>query len=396
MAFALLIAFLIPSAGFYVEIIRVSADARNRIEAGNLAAQQIELARATAFSTLAGEVGTTGAGCQPNVSECWTDQQAGITYRIAQSLTWVNESDEADACGGLGDGSSGVQPLLAVTDKVTWLDMPPTMPVEAQTDIFTPPGDYPESTGNLGVSVVDSYGAPVVDALVTMTNADTPHNSITVPTGQTGCAFVAYLPTGNYSVSAELTGYVDQWENLTASESAVALGAGDTVGVTLDYAPADVVDVTWPSGVTLPAVGYYPVTVVNPGLSEPGTGSVALPNGAAPAPLQLQLWPYSNGYEIYPGGCTDSDPGLYGIAETSFAVSQGSTTWLPGPAPALPVAHQRAGCRRAGHRPPSDRHRPHARLRRQHVPVRQSRRRQHHDRSAAGHVQHHCQGKGER
>ena len=32
-----------------------------------------------------------------------------------------------------------------------------------------------------------------------------------------------------------------------------------------------------------------------------------------PAPLAgaLQLWPYSNGYDIYPGGCADNDPATY-------------------------------------------------------------------------------------
>ena len=51
---------------------------------------------------------------------------------------------------------------------------------------------------------------------------------------------------------------------------------------------------------------------------RPGTYS-------APLAGALQLWPYSNGYDIYPGGCADNDPATYSTP-APFSVSQGVTS----------------------------------------------------------------------
>ena len=102
-----------------------------------------------------------------------------------------------------------------------------THPILAQTDVAPPAGYYSDSLGNLAVDVVDSNGAPVVGAAVTIAG---PADAGPILTGATGCAFAAFLNPGAYAISASLAGYVDMDENLTATKSNLAIGAGSTVG----------------------------------------------------------------------------------------------------------------------------------------------------------------------
>jgi hypothetical protein len=346
----MLVIILIPAAALFSTVIGISANARNRVEAANLAAQQIDVGRATSFGTLAAQA--SGGTVQTA-----TAKEGGITFTIAQSAAWVNES--TNACGGTGNGAPGTQPILAMTETVTWPDMGSTHPIVAQTDVAPPAGYYSNSLGNLAVDVVDSNGAPVVGASVTITG---PTDAGPILTGATGCAFAAFLNPGAYAISASMAGYVDMDENLTATKSNLAIGAGSTVGWTLNYAPAAQVPISYtstaaqmppptttttvaptttttlagpttttssttttpggttttttpPGTVTYPTNGY-PVTV-NDGAYLPAPVTYSAPLAGA-----LQLWPYSNGYDIYPGGCADNDPAAYGTP-TPFTVSQG-------------------------------------------------------------------------
>jgi hypothetical protein len=321
----MLIIMLVPAAMLFSTIIRISANSRDRVEAANLAAQQIDVGRATCWpSPMCGlgqsPFGTLAAQATGGTVQTGTAKEGGITFTIAQSASWVNES--TNACGGTGDGAPGTQPILAMTEKVTWPDMGSSLPIVAQTDVAPPAGYYSSALGNLAVDVVDSNNAPVVGASVTITG---PTDAGPLPTGPTGCAFAAFLAAGAYNFTATLAGYVDMDENSTATKSNLAIGAGSTVPWTLNYAPAAVVPISLtataavvPGTVTYPTNGY-PVTVSDTAyLPAPVTYS-------APLAGALDLWPYSNGYDIYPGGCADSDPAVY-PSYTPFTVSQGVTS----------------------------------------------------------------------
>ncbi|MGC8626853.1 MAG: hypothetical protein ACP5VR_04720 [Acidimicrobiales bacterium] len=316
-AFTILLIVLVPTASLYNRVTNMAADGRNRVEAANLASQQIGEAEATNFATLASQVGQTITATQKN---------AGMTYTVAQTSEWVNEAS-ANACGGVGNGG-GEEPVLAVTETVTWADMGTTQPVVSQTDIAAPPSYYAGNFGNLAVSVTDSNNQPVVGAEVTMTNTEAPYNTVTLPTGPTGCAFGAFLKTGVYDITVNEPGYVDPNEDATATVSPVVpLGAGDTVSVPVSYAPAGVVPISYswsaPSLTSTPvtlAAGGYPVTINNAAVRPNPT--ITYP---AASPQTLHLWPYPSGYDIYAGGCSDNDisgqPGY-----RPFVVAQGETT----------------------------------------------------------------------
>ncbi len=340
-AFTMLLIILVPAAALFSTVIGISANTRNRVQAANLAAEQIDIGRATSFGTLAAQA--SGGTVQTD-----TAKEGGITFTIAQSASWVNES--TNACGGTGNGAAGTQPLLAMTETVTWPDMGSTHPIVAQTDVAPPAGYYSNSLGNLAVDVVDSNHAPVVGAAVTITG---PTDAGPILTGATGCAFAAFLNPGAYAVSASLAGYVDMDENTTATASNIAIGAGSTVGWTLNYAPAAQVPISYtstpaqmPSPTTTTTAAGATTTTTAAGATTTTTtppGTVTYPTNGYPvtvsdtaelpapvtysAPLAgaLQLWPYANGYDIYPGGCADNDPATYSLY-TPFSVSQGVTS----------------------------------------------------------------------
>jgi hypothetical protein len=359
-AFTMLIIILIPAAALFANVIKMSANSRDRVVAGNLAAQQIDVGRATSFGTLAAQADSGSL-------QTTTPKEGGITYKVVQSAAWVNES--TNACGGTGNGSPGTQPILAMTETVTWPNMSSTFPIVAQTDIAPPAGYYSSSLGNLAIKVEDSNLAAVVGASVTITGPS-PATTVAagpITTGATGCAFAAFLAPGAYTATASLPGYVDMNENTTATKANMALGAGSTVGWTLNYAPAAQVPISYQSTApvlptTTTTLPTTTTTVAGPTTTTTSTstttttlggtttttttvpfGTITYPtNGyqvtvndtayltapvtyAAPLAGALQLWPYANGYDIYPGGCADNDPATYSLY-APFSVSQGVTS----------------------------------------------------------------------
>jgi hypothetical protein len=200
-----------------------------------------------------------------------------------------------------------------------------TNPVVSQTDIAAPAGYYTTGTyGNLAVTVDDSLNNPVVGATVTITNTSSPNNTESIATGVTGCALAAYIATGSYSVVVQDTGYVAPTEALTATATGLAVGAGDTQPAILAYAPAAIVPISYAE--TTPVLTAPANTLASYPASVNSIGNLAAPVAYPAAPTQtLHLWPYTNGYDIYAGGCTDNDiSGLSGYH--ALAVSQGVTT----------------------------------------------------------------------
>jgi hypothetical protein len=300
-AFTMLMIILVPAAALFSTVIGISASARDRVEAANLAEQQTDIGRATAFGTLAAQA--TGGTVQTN-----TAKEGGITFTVAQSAAWINES--TNACGGTGDpGAPGTQPILAMTETVTWADMGSAHPVVAQTDVAPPAGYYSDSLGNLAVDVVDSNNAPVVGASVAITGTT---GAGPILTGETGCAFAAFLTPGLYSVSASLAGYVDMDENLTATKSNIAVGAGSTVGPTLNYAPAAQVPISYTA---TPAQMPAPTTTTTAAGATTTTTTTGATTTTTPAGTTT----------------TTTPPGTVTYPTNGYPVTVSNTSELPAP-----------------------------------------------------------------
>jgi len=267
--------------------IGVSRDARNRTAASQAATESLELARKTATTTFTQLTA-------PSVPVVKTINS--VPFTVTQTATFIPKNAVATSCSATSQGgNSSVQPVLLVTETVTWPRMDRTAPVTVSTTLTPPIGAYPSGTGGVDVKVIDSKGKPVAGVPITLTGA-TPTS---MSTNAAGCAYAAFLTPGNYTVSANAPGYVDNQEQAISSQTAGVVN-GQPVSLTFYYdlsaTIAAVLDTT-----VAPATGL-PITLGNSGLA--GTGSYSFAPGVT---TLTPVYPYSS-YGIWAGRCPEAYP----------------------------------------------------------------------------------------
>jgi hypothetical protein len=118
-------------------------------------------------------------------------------------------------------------------------------------------------------------------------------------TGDDGCAFFAFLPTGTYTVSLAKAGYVGSQQVVSPSQTA-SVTAGQTSALTFDFDQAASMTTTF-SGLT-PATNIK-VSVANTALQPNGAFSYAVGTTTL-----SPLYPFTTGYTVFAGSCTDANP----------------------------------------------------------------------------------------
>ncbi len=267
--------------------IGVSRDTRNRTAASQAASEVLELARKTA---------TTSFAQLTNPSVPVVKTINSVPFTITQSAMFIPKNAVATSCSATSQGgNSSVQPVLLVTETVTWPRMDRTAPVTVSTTLTPPIGAYPSGTGGVDVKVIDSKGKPVAGVPITLTGA-TPTS---MSTNAAGCAYAAFLTPGNYTVSANAPGYVDNQEQAVSSQTAGVVN-GQPVSLTFYYdLSARIAAVLDPT--VAPATGL-PITLGNSGLA--GTGSYSFAPGVT---TLTPVYPYSS-YGIWAGRCPEAYP----------------------------------------------------------------------------------------
>jgi prepilin-type N-terminal cleavage/methylation domain-containing protein len=295
--FGVLITGIATMQGTTLNLIRNN---RHRSVAANLAAQEMDTVRSTAFTSL-----TVG------LSETVRDVD-GVPYTVTRESEWIANDASAGAC----DAPQGSDPaFLRVTVSVSWPVMRGVEPAQAQTIVTPPVGTYDANSGHLAVRVVDRDGEPESGISIAIAG---PQTSSQV-TSSDGCVFFAFLPAGAYTATATGTGYVsDQFVASPEQPTTVTVGAISSLlflydrAATLNLsligkdagaaAPSDV-------GITLFNTHILPATLK----SFPGSGT---PRTIA------DLFPYADGYEAWAGTCADADPG----GSAPLAVQPAGTT----------------------------------------------------------------------
>jgi type II secretory pathway pseudopilin PulG len=263
-----------------------TANNRNRSVAANLAAQEMEIVRATEFTQLpVGQVTSTQI-------------VDGVLFTTTRESEWISQDAESGAC----DGQSGdALAFLRVDVTVTWPIMSGVLPVNSKTVITPPVGAYDPNSGHLAVSVFDRDAQPQASVPVTITGPVTQSQSTTTD----GCAFFAYLPVGTYDVELSSPGFVDGQGNANPTQT-TTVSVGTTVRVEFDYDLASTLSLTLqaPGGGSPP--NGLPVTIRNTKLL-PGETKVipGVPGNTRTVP---NLFPYSDGYQVWAGSCADADP----------------------------------------------------------------------------------------
>ena len=221
----------------------------------------------------------------------------GIRYTITQSSEWVDPGAATGACSG---GASARPKFLRFTLSVVWPDMRGTAPVKSQTIITPPVTTYDAYTGAIKASVAGSAPGNIPVSISGPENA-------TQNTTAEGCVFIPYLSAGSYTLTLNANGFVD-WDGKQLVTEALTVAVGQVAdGKTIPYdqAATIIVAMSTPSGGLLPK--NLPLTIFNTSL----TGfkkSIAAPVPPATVRQLTSLFPFTSGYQIWPGDCNEADP----------------------------------------------------------------------------------------
>jgi type II secretory pathway pseudopilin PulG len=259
---------------------------RNRSIAANLAAQEMDTVRSTAFTSLPLGLVTS------------TQAVDGVSYTISRESEWIPQ----DASTGPCQAPPGSTPVfLSVAVNVSWVPMGGVNPVRSETIVTPPVGTFDPNSGHIAVSLLDSNAQPVSGALVTASGPASPPPQTTT---SDGCAFFAYQPAGAYTVTLSKTGYVDD-QGVTNPSKSVTVGVGTTISSQFSYDRAATLDLVLAgfTGFTPPT--NVPITVGNTHIVPSGVKTYT----GSGNPRQITgLFPWTDGYSAWAGSCADADP----------------------------------------------------------------------------------------
>ncbi len=298
-AITVLVIAMVGAALLFENAIVTSGNTRNRVVAANLATQQMENVRGmaadpTQFTSIP-QGQTVFAGTSQKVN--------GIQFTVTQNAAFVGQTSSTSTCDTPG-GTTGQ--ILQVNEIVTWPGMAGTKPVMQVTTLAPPVGAYSASSGSIAAKVFDSTGAVAQNVSVQVVGPTT----LTQQTTTEGCAYFAFIPVGTYTVTViEGTGVGDQ--EVVAPSQTASVSVGQTASVQFQYdSPATVV-ATLPSPANTPGAPAYAtgmsISVANTGLQP--YGQFAFPaSSTGDVTTSPVLFPYSSGYTVYAGNCTDNNP----------------------------------------------------------------------------------------
>lgn len=271
---------------------------RNRSIAANLAAQEMDTVRSTAFTLL-----------ESAPTNLFTTQTVdGVPYTVKRRTQWAYPTADSGPCQA-PPGS----PLayLSVVVTVTWSDMSGVKPPRSQTVVTPPVGTYDTYSGHVAVMVLDRSAVPQENVPVTLTG---PGVSQTKTTPTDGCAFFAYEPAGAYTVALNKAGYVDD-QSATAPTQAATVQVGSTVSLQFQYDAASTLVLTLQGNTAAAPTGTVPITLGNTHILPSGTQTFT---GSGSPRSILGRFPYIDGYEAWTGTCLDADPEGVDASGTSF------------------------------------------------------------------------------
>lgn len=287
---------------------------RERVAAANLAAADLDLARDTDVTALAGSQALTKR----------TETVDGRTYYVSRQVQWVSKN----ATGGPCDGGSGSRlAYLRVDANVTWDRMSGVKPVTSSTIIYPKVGSFDLNTGNAGIKVTDHTAAPVSNRHVTLTGVSGTAGTYSQVTASDGCAFFGYLPAGTYTATLSDAGYVDMKGSSTPTVT-LAVQVGQTAAYAFDYDAAATLRVAFkPYDAAHPAPTGLRLRLGNPnGVFTNGVLPTVYGPSAGSSIDVGSLYPFDNGYTVWAGSCTDADPGVANRGSAAVVTSGQLTT----------------------------------------------------------------------
>jgi Tfp pilus assembly protein PilV len=290
-----------------------SAGAKNKARsiAAALAEQDIERMRAMKATQLAGYTNTN------------TVTVRGVDYTIVSKGSWAVDSGGPISCSNISRTAANIRIVSEVTSNAT-------KGVVDQVSLVTPPpGTYAAGEGRAIVKVQDRNGDPVQGMTVNLTGTAT----LSGTTNSLGCAVFAFIPVGNYTANPVGLGYVDWDGNATPSKS-LTVNQSQSTAVNFEMDNAATIQAffdTAVNGVTATTAAESRwLTVAN---SKLVVGSeLFTAGGTSPATATqinaTSLFPFLDGYSVYPGQCAANAAGAKTYTPTPGQILSTSTNKL--------------------------------------------------------------------
>jgi Tfp pilus assembly protein PilV len=237
-----------------------------------------------------------------------------VSYHVESEAAWVYDASGDEVSCGVSKGQASYMRITStVSSAITGKAV---KPVELSSIVAPQVGAT--AAGSLSVMVKGAAGQPIKDVTVTA-----PPAPASETTNELGCAVFGQLTAGTYKVTLTKTGFVDK-EGVTNPSNDVSVTAGSmsTVEFAYDIGASVTLNVkTKPSGVNEPAKSVVaansqlgagirafqpPLNAAYATLTD--TLSTGAPAYSDKSFLLTGLFPFTDGYTFFSGGCTANDP----------------------------------------------------------------------------------------
>jgi type II secretory pathway pseudopilin PulG len=187
-------------------------DTRAREVATNLAAQEIDLARATGAV-----MGLLDSSYSPTTVN-------GVTFQVQRTTHWVTDGLNSGACGVGTGGSTGALKYKSVHVEVTWAGAGSSARTVSTDTLIAPKSPVSSaSAGTILVSVRNAAGAGIPGVTIATTPSTSPAPSAT---DAQGCIYIPNVPPGTYAVQITTPSYVDAQQVKPPVVSSITVSAG--------------------------------------------------------------------------------------------------------------------------------------------------------------------------
>jgi prepilin-type N-terminal cleavage/methylation domain-containing protein len=330
-----MVIFAVVAAALVAGLASVMKTARldkNRVAAANLASRELEIVRNEFNASLTGPTTLAAANYVVNPHPL-PGGTAGspllvdtVPYTVTRNVEWLPAGTGKSACDG---GAAITYPTLSVNVEVSWPGMAGVPPVETSTVLTPRKGILSSSLAFVGVKVLDNAGLPQVGQLVQLSG---PGGTTTDTTEADGCAVFSVSSFGTYAASMNTVGQVDFYGTQNPSKN-VTVASGTLSQLTFNYDQAATLGVTLATqaGYALPTT-LPGITMANTGLQPSGIRQLASSGVTTTIPT---LWPFTDGYSLWAGTCSQSDPATAGGTRSPAVIvapgASGASTVTLGP-----------------------------------------------------------------
>ena len=234
-----------------------------------------------------------------------------VSYTVESKAEWVRDSTGGtESCNS---STSQADYMRIVSTTKSGLVSTPIPPITISSLVAAPIGAFGTNQGTLGVQVNDRDGAGVPGLPVTITGPAT----VTNPTNSVGCAIFAYVPVGNYTATLNQAGWVNPG-GVTSSSKGATVALGEVSITTMTYDRASSVLASFDTVTARDGLVAAKATAISGSNSAVPAGPLSPtaglrlwdPVGSVPQPSidATSMFPFSDGYGMFAGGCPGADP----------------------------------------------------------------------------------------